>query len=520
MVMTNGVWSISQYRNAYTGCLSITILPVTISSLTGISLAFVEKLLMPISFALIVIPVYELSRAVFRSRYFAFAACCFFIFQPAVFTTYQLPVRQQIALMFFGGGIVVVVLRPLSTVRKYIAFIVLNTGMILSHYSTAYFAIGVYAIYLVLSLAVFRKALCVEERKRATRIVNAATLVALCLVTFAWYSQVNFGMGGLGGYLVTSFREVPALFRGDSQAPNLSPMTQLDPFVQSSGASALATYIRSTADLPGSLTPVPTQALAGPLHVSAGLLARFFQARQMIIDLGKLALLLGCASIFLKILVRRKLFSSIEVLAVSSVIGMVGLAVWPSSSQVYDFTRAYQQVLIVGAPLLIAGLLPLRAVVGRKLTLTLIGIFVGVYLAALCSVFTAVTGGPGGSIVFQNSGVEYYTMYTHSSDIYCADWLYRNSGTRSIFADTYGAMKLRLATGSEPASPVDTDVFRFPLAGNAWLYADWDNAKLGVIIVAYNESTLVFKFPSEYLSNHTNVIYSNGGACVYSLVPS
>jgi hypothetical protein len=235
--------------------------------------------------------------------------------------------------------------------------------------------------------------------------------------------------------------------------------------------------------------------------------------REFVKDLGKLALIVGAGIMYVKVRYWRKLFSSMELMAVASVILIAIVTILPLSSIAYDFSRAYQQVLIVGSSLVVCGFLVLQPLVKR--TSLVIAVFLGVYLLSLVSIFTVFTGGPDGNLTLQNSGVQYATLYAHSSDVLAGTWLYTVAGQSSIFADDYASTKLKLADGSSPTDSVDTNVFSIPSATHAYYYADWLNTAKHVAAVSYEGTQLVFEFPSRYLEASKNLIYTNGTGRVY-----
>lgn len=513
LIQSSGFWSIHLYDNLYNACLSVSMLPVIVSNLTRIPLALVVKVVMPLLFSASVVPVYEISQHILKSKRLSFYATFFFVAQPAFFTTYQLPVRQEMALLLFAAGLLVFAINVQSSRVKVLLFVILNVAMIVSHYSTAYMSLVLYILYIVLSKVALRKYRPQELGGHDTGVISGRIVLMLLIVTVLWYSQVSVGLSSLTSYVSTSVRNIPSLFSKDSQVAGESPISQFNPFAASETTATVDKYVKLVRSDPKALLPRPSRALSLPSYVSESTLGLFGVGREFVKDLGKLAMIVGAVIMYVKVRHWRKLFSSMELMAMASAILIAIVTIMPLSSIAYDFSRAYQQILIVGASLVVCGFLVLQPLVKRASPV--IAIFLGVYLLSLVSIFTVFTGGPDGNLLLQNSGVQYATLYAHSSDVLAGTWLYAAAGQSSIYADNYASTKLKLADGSSPTDSVDTNVFSIPSATQAYYYADWLNTAKHVAAVSYEGTQLIFEFPSRYLEESKNLIYTNGTGRVY-----
>ena len=208
------------------------------------------KVLYPVLFSCSVVPVYIISHKILRRRTLCFFATFFYISQPAFFTTYQLPIRQEVALIFFASGLVVLGLQFSNHAAKWPLFILLNIGMILSHYATAYLALGLYVVYLVI-WAIAVRGYTARELGGQQRVIGPGSVVMLVVVTFFWYSQVNTGLGGFASYISASFRSIPSLLSNQSQMSGQSPTDQLNPFSRSDSTAVMRRYIAEVVRIQG-----------------------------------------------------------------------------------------------------------------------------------------------------------------------------------------------------------------------------------------------------------------------------
>src|SRR5205807_8739226 len=124
---------------AYSACLSITILPVFIHDLVWVSSPAVVRIVTQALFAFAPVVVFLILRRFVTDRA-AFGGGLFFIAQSPFLGDFPFLIRQEIALLIFG----VLILSLLATARhRLILCVLLAVGLILSHYSTTYVAIGI-----------------------------------------------------------------------------------------------------------------------------------------------------------------------------------------------------------------------------------------------------------------------------------------------------------------------------------------------------------------------------------------
>jgi uncharacterized membrane protein len=128
-------WDINTYLNPYNACLSITILPTVLQSLSNLSGEYIFKIFSLIG-SFIPLVVYVVSKKYLENKY-AFFAGLLFSFQ--LFFVYLLgAVRQEVAILFFFLAIMVLFANDMGKNTKKILYVILMSSVVVSHYTTAY----------------------------------------------------------------------------------------------------------------------------------------------------------------------------------------------------------------------------------------------------------------------------------------------------------------------------------------------------------------------------------------------
>ena len=234
-----GIWHPAHPGDAYTALLSVTVLPAELQALTGMPTLLLFKVVYPAIAALFPVAVFGLAARVLTRRW-AFAAAAFIVVQSTYFQTLPALARQEIALLFFAGLIVAMIDARLPRRSQWAAVAVFSLGMITSHYSTTYLAIGVIGLLLLLQWIV--------SRRRPIPRVSGAAVVALavaCLGGIAWYGLITRSASNLS--------QVIALAQADG----------LDLLPTAHGGNLVSAYLQASASIP--LKPAQYAATGPPV---------------------------------------------------------------------------------------------------------------------------------------------------------------------------------------------------------------------------------------------------------------
>ena len=133
----HGRWNISNFRDAYNACLSITILPTEISRIVQVDNPYVFKLFFQLIFALCPVLIFAIARR-YWSEWISILAAVYFVSFPTFFTDMPFLNRQEIAFIFVCAAILSMTNNAWPRRRRQLVLIVAAVGLELSHYSTMY----------------------------------------------------------------------------------------------------------------------------------------------------------------------------------------------------------------------------------------------------------------------------------------------------------------------------------------------------------------------------------------------
>ncbi len=135
-VLASGHWDPTT-PSLVNSLLSVTLLPATISDISGLTLTWIFKVIYPALFSLVPVGMYAMFRSQIGNKP-AFLAC--FVFVSAVRMYYDAVMfpRQMVATLFTVSVITLVMDKEISSSFRSILFVVFSAAMVVSHYWLAY----------------------------------------------------------------------------------------------------------------------------------------------------------------------------------------------------------------------------------------------------------------------------------------------------------------------------------------------------------------------------------------------
>lgn len=522
-----GVWNAINSTDAYGAMLSITLLPAQLHALTGMADVVVLKLVFPAVFAMFPIGIFRLAHRFLPQRW-AFLAAAYTLVQGGVFQQLPALARQEIALLMFVG-MVGAVFDDRVSARQRAALVVLFTpGMIVSHYSTAYLAVAIFgggvALQAVVSLV---------RRRRAVNLAVLAVFVVGLASGAVWYGLVTQSASNLstfGSSLSTSgLKLLPNtdgkgnIISGYLKGTETSGIKVQEYVQRLEQQYASRTYIEpfedakepryALQDKPMERPPVLVPMLRGILNTGE------LYAQQ----LGNLFGLLGA----LIIVSRRDSPGAIRVVGLLSVPALVLLALFRLSGTFaasYNQGRAQLQAMILLViPLFwLIGRLPRRMrrfgrgrdpmFLDRLIRTAAAGALLTIFLNTTGFVGTFFGGGTSTNLTSRGEDPDRFFMY--EPELAGADWLGPRVAVKElVYADRYAVLRLYAETTIKDR--VITDITPRTLHRNGWIYANRSNVVDGRTRSLVDNRLAVFGFPTEFVQNHYNLVYSNGYSQVY-----
>lgn len=510
----NGFWSIASLRHAYNACLSVAMLPVSLQQLGSVSISFVFKFMNPVIFMWSALGVYLIARRYFSGLQ-ANVATVMYVAYTAASIDFVTITRQSVALLFFVGTLFIVLGGNKYHSRGWRGlFLLLALGMIVSHYSTTYVA-------LILFAGIWITALVKKQFSKAHAItlptVNGKVLLSLFLITFLWWGQITASDNNIVSFVKDSAGNITNLFASDIRDSNASVVSQFS-YHSGDPVAALDAYTKQTAQSYGpsngevtdkdyKAAPLPSDAMAARLPGAAMSLVSLASraaaiAMKVFMILGVLAIIIG-----------RRRRSALQGLAITSLILMIAITVLPLASLDYDMERLFNQVLSI---LVIGWMLTATFLVSR---LRLLGktVVVGTLLlfcVANSGILSQLIGGGTFNMRFSNSGVNYDRFYTHTSEVQEAAWMNTHvPATSDIFSDPDAKAKLS-AYSAFSTTQIRNTILPFTILPGSYIYTSETNFLQQKAYVRSLGVTVPYDFPTDYLQTK-NTVYSNGNTAIY-----
>lgn len=544
-------WQMGALQNAYNACLSVNILPTVIVQTTGLSGEFVFKALLQLVFALVPVLTYLLSRR-FVSRRLALVAAIFTMAFPTFFTDMPYLVRQEIA-FFFLALLLALATDPAAT-RRWQRWLVtlFGVGVILSHYSTTYvMLIGL--VFALLAAALAKPARRLIHRGPAQSpggrmvLVSPVVVLVLTALTWAWAGPITH----TGGHASAVARETIAALTGDGldgpgssdasywlfSRDDTTPRQRMDLLVEETlryradEIPAGERLVRHPGE--AELRPELFEADTAPLTALGERLDAIGIAPATVEKAAKLgsALLM---QLFLLLglvwLVGRRgkprpttqpeapePSREIACLSIGAVTALAVIVLIPNLSVDYGVLRAFQQTLLVIAPLMAVGLwLCLRPLGSRVAAVTTAAVPV-LLLLVLSGVAPALLGGQLERLALANSGPYYDRLYASDSEAQAIEWLAAadraDTSNARVIANRNVNVRLLAATANQ--APVADRLFPTLLTKGSYVFVDEQIIEKGTSTVFYTGDLLTYAYPIEDLNQRLDLVYSSPRSRIY-----
>ena len=516
--VVTGIWHFPHPNDPYGAMLSVTVLPAELHALTGVQDLLVFKAMYPLIGALFPVAVYSLARRVLVGRW-AFLAGALVITQQTFFQELPALARQEVATVLFAALITAALDLAPAKQTRWALVCLLSLGMVVSHYSTAYLAIPLLAIAVIIQWAAskFRKI------PGVTSTVLIGFLVSLG-AAIVWYGPLTHSSSN-----VTEFVSA-AETQGISLLPN-------------QGGNPLSTYLSGESNQ--EMTPAQYQKyISGYYKTNETFVTPLPDASRpeyalqpasdptpsvswrIGFDLTNLAgllveqltnLLAGIAALALAL--QRKISLAARQVGLIGLGAMMLLVLTRLSgtiAQYYNPQRAFLQSMIVLA-IAVSWLfqrLGSRRKRARPAILVVCGVGVAMYLAGQSSLTSVMYGGGGITTNLANAYDDYQQFSVASPEIASAAWVTSEAPLgQLIYGDRYGQLRLDSVAGTR--SGVLGDITPETLDQHAWVYASRTNVVDDITRSVSGSYSATYAFPKRFLDDNFDLVYTNDTSEVF-----
>jgi len=515
-------WTISSDRSPYNACLSITILPTVLSTLTSLSGELFFKVIAQGIFALVPVAIYSLARRVFAKNssntFIAFLAAIIFASQTWFIEQAPALVRQEVALLFFS----VFLIALFSRAKSYrVLSVLFGLMVVFSHYSTAYVMLALIGVYLSLYALRFKRS--------QTKLISARLFLILLMTAFLWQFQATDTKGNFTTTLKQTATSLPQVFSsediGSTEAQlsfsnnSINDQSHLNKLYKSTTRE----YREQFRDI---LYPPSDYASYKPIIIptvgqeSLPLLKGM--ASNVVLDIWKISKLIvidllpviGLATIVIWSIRNKKenSLSSYGLLSLASMMLIALMLILPLLKTDYNITRLWLQALVVFAPLIVLGGLSALNKLPR-VRYQILAILSAIFLAGSSGLLTYASTGSAQSM-FKNYSGDYDHYFTTTGETLAAGWLSHNKSTNPVYADQLASLKLMSYGG---ITYTHTALYPSTITTNSYVYLSRTNLN-GITFVSPNsqgDPLLTYKFSTQFLQSYKDKVYTDGDSQIY-----
>ncbi len=562
-----GVWSVATYTDAYNACLSITILPTLFSNLLAFPDEYLYKVLYPILFAITPGIAYLIARN-WVDRRMAFMAGVFFFAFPTFFQDMPFLARQEIAFLFYGLMLYILFKQQISLQVRQFLFLAMGTGVVLSHYSTTYTTLFIFALATVgmpLFLRILKRhkhravfqttALDLHEHLTTNKQkrITVAMVVGLIGMGAGWTMVITH----TGGHLERVLQETWEVAQGGAREGDRSvdvlrlmgigvPVEKkdlsgyMDEVVKPMRAEHPEYFFSEDTFASYAIEAQAPEVL--PVTGVGETLGKYGRKGVSLVGqlLGKLlqiATIVGLLYVVARRTRVRYIDSEFYLLAIFSMVFVILTMVLPVLSNEYGVFRALQQSMYVVAPFMVVGVAVLctafcigieylvnktryrRSLDVERVGETLVAVCLLGFFWYSTSVISQLIGGAPPALHLNNSGSDYRQYVVQGVEVAGTVWLDARSDEYMartgdsmlvIQADRHAQNKLR----STILSGVSQHLHPATIQKATYVYVSPAN-KEGTATVTFNGRSILYEYPISFLEDNKNRVYSNGGVDIY-----
>lgn len=537
-------WTLPVIPDAYSACLSITILPTMLQALLHVEDVYVYKVLFQAIYAVAILASFSLWK-LFVDDTIAFLSALSLMSFPTFINDLPMLNRQEIALLFFALMLLATFSRGLQSRTRTGLVIVFGCSMMVAHYSTAYVGIALFTGVWVLRVLASRIAPVVAApvvggpvahylgSQLGTGRIGRTAVVLLVGFLYLW----NFPITNSGAGLVDTINgAVSKIDQGlSTQDRSSSVLYSLLSTNAMNREVALRAYAEESVDRTRRnanprdfyddkdysgyrITAINNEVLPltplGRFVVSSGLDVRgiISSARQGAARLSQVLVVLGIAGM---LGLGTRLRSSDHEYLLLAVVGtglLVLAVILPQVSADYGLLRLFQQNLTILAMPATIGWLTASRPFGRRAARILMASGVMVLFLLMSGFLPQLFGGYVPQLNLNASGTYYDAYYTHKAEVDAATWLAAHRDKKvSVQCNMFAAAKILSYAGL----PSYVGLLPGAINRNSYVYLDYYNTTKKADLAYFEGDVIAYSYPVQFLEENKNRVYDNGYSMIF-----
>lgn len=522
-------WSMDYYKGLdYNACISITILPTIFQVLTGISPHYIFKFFFQIFFALLPLSVYSISKEYLTSR-LSFITSFLFISQTWFFEQMPALIRQEIAFYIYSLILITLFSRNLNKKISYFLVIFLSIGLVISHYTTSYIIIIVFGGLFVISYLVSW----INKERKDYSVLFLCILIGF-LVMFWQVFVTNTGDAFIK--LVTlnerkgvDYKDVSEEFIGNNITNSNKTSISIDDIkkklegqpekLKEFYVDIVTQYIIEQDENyfdnkeASKFIPKVVDDVVYVKNVFPNYINEVFVVLNKILKglFYVLAPIFGL--LYFSYLTYKNKRINDYTIAIITFIGLtlvIMMVAIPFLQIHYNLTRLFLQVYITLSvfTVLVVSMLFQKFKINEKWLVFLISIFF-LFQTGFIDQFT----GGYKRITLNSEPADHYLYLINTSETYSARWLKKvRKPDDLIQADNMANLRLQSFADSNSNN---TKIFPLSLKKDTFVYLIKVNIVDNMAFLQYQNQTIKYEYPIDFINKNKNLIYSNQGSRVY-----
>jgi uncharacterized membrane protein len=518
----NAFWSPFLFNHAYNSMISLNIFPTILSNFILINDQFIFKLFIPILFSIISIIIYLISKKILTTI-FCFLAGILFLSLPDFLNWYAIPIRQEIAFIFFSLMVLILLEKQIGSTIKKGLFVIFGISMILSHYSTSYIALAIFLLsYFFIFLYKQDEKKKIKKgklypSKKSEFYLKGLLVLLLLLFGFLWYSQVTPIANGLFNFVGRSISHLGNLFSSDNwQGGTDDPI--LGFFKKPKIIDFIGEYKDNLIkyDLSNTLTGfskekyiqyqinyLPSKILNyNTLFFNFSMISYYL--KQIISKFFQLFILFG----LFYLIKNKNIGNDIKNIFMGASLIVFLFLFIPFFSIEYSLTRFILQILIILSSIsLLGGKVLLNKLKYSTIWLSLLLILLFLLFSGF---IPQIVGGDAAKMQLNNFGGDYDLHYMTYSDFFGINWLENNKGNFELYADATANQKINSYAGELNIMNINPNLIPNTISKESYVYLSTTNKieKMGFFVV--KNLKISYNFPLDFLNDNKKKVYNNG----------
>jgi uncharacterized membrane protein len=525
------LWQANNFNgNLYNLCLSITILPTILSSISNLNGLVVFKVLLPMLIALIPVGIYIIAKKYINDT-MSFFASIIYISLPGFWDILPMTERQGISFIFFVILIYILFNNNYSKKIKNILITIFGLSLIVTHYSTSFLALIwlslLYLTLLLVKVIPINKLDFIKKNINSEPKINIFILLIFWVSFIIWYIQPfksNINNNIFVSYINITIKNLKYSFTDKMSADRGTIFQELNVNYHSNPDITLyKTYdtLIDEKNTPKSnssnydnykISYIPPK--INKPNIPPIIINYIVVFGEILKRLSLLFMAFGLYHLIYKYIKKKEDSLSLILSVLICVIFTLSSLIIPFISIGYNIGRIYQQCLVFFSVIAVIGIYFILQKINGILKVLIISTYFSLSFLFFTGFIYEVIGGSPSAIQFENSGTDYDALYIHNQELNAIKWLSYKNNNYNVYIDSTIYKDFDLVNSKVKKYSTNLMLPNF-IQKNGYVFLGYTNTKDNKALVWSNSIFVGYNLPNEYLDESKNLVYNNGDSKLY-----